>query len=181
MIKKKPIGMKLIFIYVLFMPHDGDYITDWGNGVIIKGDRYVKSGKWAYDCKRWRLVSIIPKPFPIEHFKSIAPIEPDYYLSAFDRKTTAKEFINQMLSTDYWHKNLRYVDTYITDSSEIYSHSFEVSSLYKGEQWTLRIAQRENPSIKKAYSITADIYDATYHKPHEELLEEAKASCPKPQ
>lgn len=181
MIKTKIIGLVLVLSYILFLPYDNDYITDWGNGVIIKGDRYVKSGDWAYNCKRWQLVSKIPRSFPSEHFKRSGQVRIYPHLSSPGKQEAAKAFIDQTLKTENWYERLRYVETYINESSQIHAHYFDLFAMHNGEQWRLSVGQRDNLNIEKAYSITADVYDARYDKSHEELLQEAKASCPKPQ
>ncbi|WP_175651593.1 hypothetical protein [Pseudomonas sp. Marseille-P9899] len=41
------------------------YNTDLGNGVVIYGDQYVKSGRWVFDCKYSRAISRERLPAPL--------------------------------------------------------------------------------------------------------------------
>jgi hypothetical protein len=117
MTRKKRIGLTLALTYILFLPYDNDYTTDWGNGVVIVADRYVKSGEWVYNCARWHLVSKTPRPFPTEHFMKSKYIKIDYDKSSPKERDTAKDFINDTLKKENWHESLHYVDTYIDESS----------------------------------------------------------------
>lgn len=181
MLKKKYTGLSLTLGYLLFLPYDNYYVTDWGNGIVIKGDRYVRSGEWAYNCIRWHLVSKTPKSFPDDDFRENKNIEIDTYTSPPQKQQAAIEFINETLKTKNWHQRLQYIHTYINEDSQIDAHYFRLSATYKGEQWILRVRYSDSFYIKKLYFISAAPYDARYHKPYEELLQEAKLSCPKPQ
>lgn len=181
MTKKSSAGLALILGFTSLAPYHSDYATPWGNGVIIVGDRYVKSGKWVYDCDQWRLVSKKPIPFPTEHFKIHDQIEIDLFLYPPKKRKATGEFINHVLSKENWYNDLRYTDTYINESSQIYSHRFTLTSVYNNEQWVLSIRQRDNLKLKRVYSASAEPYDARHHKSHSDLLQAAKTSCPGPQ
>jgi hypothetical protein len=181
MINSKNVGLSLVLAYALFLPYEDHYITDWGNGVVTRGDRYVKSGDWAYNCVRRHLVSKIPRPFPTEDFKKNSDVEINTRLVPLDQKLATKEFIHHVMKNEKWYEKLQYILTFINEDSQLDAHYFGLSSIYKEKQWILRVIQSDNLNTYSSYSISADLYDARYHKNHEELLKEAKASCPKPQ
>ena len=76
---------------------------------------------------------------------------------------------------------MNYVFTHVNEDSQIDAHHFRLFSMHKGELWVLKVTHRDNLNIKDPYSISADPYDSRYYKSREELLQEAKKSCPKPQ
>jgi hypothetical protein len=118
--------------YIISTLRPDDYTTDWGNGVVIRGDRYVKSGTWAYNCKRWQLVSKNPRSFPSEHFKRSGQVRIYPHLSSPGKQEAAKAFIDQTLKTDNWYERLRYVETYINESSQIHAHYFDLFAITTG-------------------------------------------------
>lgn len=79
--------------YIASVLQENHYTTDWGNGVVIRGDRYVQSGDWVYNCVRWHLISKTPKIFPAEHFVKNKRPRINSYLS--DKKEEAESFIKE--------------------------------------------------------------------------------------
>lgn len=82
---------------------ENDYTTDYGKGVTVYADRYVKSEEWVYNCKRSFLVSRVAKVFPSEHFESEGEVSIGPIWLYPHRKIIAKAFIDAVITHNDWH------------------------------------------------------------------------------
>lgn len=167
--------------YILSTLLPEHYTTDWGNGVIIHADKYVNSGEWIYNCKQSFLVSKIPRSPPTED--ALRGWQPSALIESLprDRKAATLELISATTSKKNWHHHLRYTFTGIYENSKISAHYFEMTTYHKANLWTLQVRQLHAPDEDKPYSINASLHNPNRHKPHNELVEEARLSCATPQ
>lgn len=160
---------------------ENDYTTDYGNGVTVYADRYVKSGEWVYHCKRSFLVSRVARVFPSEHFRTEGKISIGPIWLHPHRELIAKAFISAVMADEKWYARLTYVKTGITDISRISNHHFQITTDYEGSLWTILVGQPHDLNNDNDYWITAKPYDPATHITHETALNEARSSCSKPQ
>jgi hypothetical protein len=167
--------------YIASVLEVNHYTTDWGNGVIIQADKYVRSGAWVYDCKGSFLISRIPRDILLENLVDRSKIETNLTHLPSEKKKFAEELIKAYLAAPNWHQNLRYTRTNLYEDSRIADHDFEATTRHKEISWKLILSQPDKLEKDNRYLITATPHDPASHKTYETLLKEARVSCPKPQ
>jgi hypothetical protein len=167
--------------YILSTLLPEHHTTDWGNGVIIQAEKYVRSGAWVYDCKGSFLISRIPKDILLENLVDRSKIETNLTHLPSEKKKFAEELIKAYLATPNWHQNLRYTRTNLYEDSRIADHDFEATTRHKEISWKLILSQPDKLEKDNRYLITATPHDPASHKTYETLLKEARVSFPKPQ
>jgi hypothetical protein len=157
------------------------YKTDFGNGVVIYADDYVKTGEWVYDCEYSRLIRRQPFPIPIaelEQFGSQAII--NTYLSDGADKARATEAIEVLTDINGWYKKLHYIDSSLSEGGNIIAQSFGLIGQHNGLAWALTVRHRLNFG-EASFQITAEPYDPETYMDHAKMLQAAAKSCPVPQ
>ena len=155
---------------------------DWGNGVIIHGDKYVETGEWLFNCKRGTLVSLSPLPTPIDQLKQTKSFEPNkaIYLEDPD-KTTAKLVINHVTGHPDWYTKLKYINSSLGESSELLFHAYGLITEHEERRWSIEILQVVKSKNWPRFYIGAEPYDPATFIDHEKAIQQARASCPTPQ
>lgn len=158
------------------------YKTDFGNGVVIYGDDYVKSGRWVFDCEYSRLISRQPRPAPVTELEQAnkLTIGDMYALSAADERL-AKTAIRAITAMPDWYKSLRYLYSSLDEYSDLNTHVFDLLAQHEGRQWALRVRQNINYNGKSSFKITAEPYDPETYVDYAKALQAAAKSCPAPQ
>lgn len=158
------------------------YKTDFGNGVVIYADDYVKTGRWVFDCEYSRLISRKPLPVPIAELEHAAKltIGEMYALSDADAKL-AKKAIRAITAIPNWYKSLRYLYSSLDEYSDLNTHVFDLLAKHEGQQWALRVRQNIDYNGKSSFKITAEPYDPETYMDYAKALQAAAKSCPVPQ
>lgn len=155
---------------------------DLGNGVVIYADDYVNTGKWVFDCRNARLISREPLPVPIaelEHTEKFT-IGKMYALSDQDEEL-AKEVIKAVTEMPNWFESLRYRYSFLGESSDLNSHTFDMVVSHAGRKWGLEVWQEIGYDGESSFDITAEPYDPTIYVDYAKAMEEAASSCSVPQ
>ena len=160
------------------------YKTDFGNGVVIYADDYVKSGRWVFDCEYSRLISREPLPVPVGELEQLSQLSIGdmYSLNANDKKL-AETVIRAFISTPNWYKGLRYLYSSLDEYSNLNTHVFDLQTKHAEWQWALRVRQNININNngKSRFTITAEPYDPETYVDYTKALQAAAKSCPIPQ
>ncbi|MDH2434614.1 hypothetical protein QCD60_18890 [Pokkaliibacter sp. MBI-7] len=159
------------------------YNTDFGNGLVIYADDYVRTGKWVFDCVYSRLVSREPLPVPAQGLASAKKISLSTNLSSSNKgdTTIAEEVINAVTSTPGWYKGLRYLYSGLSESSDLRYHTYYMIAIYQGQQWAVEVDQSIFSSKKSSFEINAFPYDPATYVDYAKAMEEAASSCSVPQ
>ena len=109
------------------------YKKNLGNGVVIYGDGFVKSGLWVFDCKYSRVISRKRLPAPLVELAALKNIRfgEMYYLERSDL-ALAKDAIIAITAVPGWYAGLRYVYSGLNESSRLSSHKFFVLADHGG-------------------------------------------------
>ena len=158
------------------------YNRDFGNGVIVYADDYVKTGKWVFDCSNSRLISRQPLPAPLAEFEESGRLSIDdmYYLNDIDRKQ-AKEAIRAITGIEGWYKKLHYLYSSLSENSNLNLHIFDLLATHDGQRWALKVWQWIDSRNESRFDISAEPYDAETYMDYARSLQAAAKSCPVPQ
>jgi len=172
----------LVASYYGFKLMTSKFKTDFGNGVVIYADDYVKTGRWVFDCEYSRLISREPLTAPIAELEGTGKltISDMYSLKETDREQ-AKVAIRAITGIDGWYKKLRYLYSGLDENSDLNSHVFDLLARHDGRQWALKVRQRINYQGKSSFRITAEPYDPETYVDYGKALQAAAKSCPAPQ
>jgi hypothetical protein len=158
------------------------YKQDFGNGVIIYADEYVRTGDWVFDCKNSRLISRIPLPVPLAELESAKKFTTGnlFYLKDTD-KQPAKDALKEITETRDWYKNLRHLYSALDEDSNLNSHMFYMITSYAGRKWAVEVDQLIDYVGSSRFKIYATPYDVETYVDYAKALKAAANSCPKPQ
>lgn len=172
----------LVASYYGFKMMTSVYKTDFGNGVVIYADDYVKTGRWVFDCDYSRLISREPLPIPVAELEQAnkLTISDMYELSDANVKL-AKVAIRAITAMPDWYKSLRYLYSSLDESSDLNTHVFDLLAKHDGQQWALRVRQNLDYSGKSSFKVTAEPYDPETYMDYAKVLQAAAKSCPVPQ
>jgi hypothetical protein len=156
-------------------------MQDFGNGVVVYADDYVKTGRWVFDCEYSRLISRVPLPAPIDELKKSGKltIGAMYSLSDAD-EIQAIEAIKEITKIEGWYTNLRYRYSALDESSNLTVHDFDLFARHNGRLWAVDVSQWVYRN-RSSFKITAEPYDPENYMDHARMLEAAAASCTVPQ
>ncbi|AMS15608.1 hypothetical protein [Pseudomonas chlororaphis] len=172
----------LVASYYGFKLMTSIYKTDFGNGVVIYADDYVKTGRWVFDCEYSRLISREPLPVPLSELESAGKLTIGnmFFLKDSD-KEPAKEALRAITGIRDWYKSLRYLYSSLDEYSDLNTHVFDLLAKHDGRQWALRVRQNVDYSGKSSFKVTAEPYDPETYVDHAKALQAAAKSCPVPQ
>ncbi len=158
------------------------YNRDFGNGVVVYADDYVKTGKWVFDCSNSRLISRQPLPAPLAKLEESGRLTIDdmYYLNSSDREQ-AKVAIRAITGLEGWHKKLRYRYSHLSENSDLNLHIFDLMARHDGRQWALNVWQFLDSKNESRFEISAEPYDPETYMDYARSLQAAAKSCPVPQ
>lgn len=158
------------------------YKKDLGNGVVIYGDEYVKSGLWVFDCRYSRVISRKRLPAPLMELSSLKKLNfgKMYYLDRRD-VASAKEAIIAITSMPEWYKNLQYVYSGLGESSRIDGQKFFVVADHGGRRWAIEIYEAIRLSGDSRFTVTGRLYDPETYVDYSKAFKAAVMSCPAPQ
>lgn len=158
------------------------YKQDYGNGVVVYADDFVKSGKWVFDCSNSRLISRQPLPIPLAKLEESGRLDIDdmYYLNATDRKQ-AKVAIRAITGIEDWYKKLRYRYSHLSENSDLNLHIFDLLARHDGRPWALSVWYWLDSGSGPRFDISAEPYDPETYMDYARSLQAAAKSCPVPQ
>ncbi len=158
------------------------YNTDLGNGVVIYGDQYVKSGRWVFDCKYSRAISRKHLPAPLTELSALEKLNLGemYFLNRRD-VPFAKEAITAITAVPEWYKDLQYIYSGVGENSKIGSHKFFVLANYAGVTWAVEVSESLRLSGSSRFVLTGRPYNPETYVDHTKAIEVAVKSCPAPQ
>ncbi len=158
------------------------YNTDLGNGVVIYGDDYVKSGRWVFDCQYSRVVSREPLLPPLAELSALGEVTVGKmnYLSRRDAGSV-KEAISAAVERTEWYKNLQYVYSGVDESGEIWSHKFFLLADHAGLKWALEVDQIFRSNRTDRFVVTGKPYNPETYVDYTKAFAAAVKSCPAPQ
>ncbi|MDZ5604795.1 hypothetical protein SJI00_18665 [Pseudomonas sp. RP23018S] len=158
------------------------YKTDFGNGVVIYADNYVKTGRWVFDCNYSRLVSREPLPTPLAELENVETfaIGHMYHLNDAD-EVLSKQAIKAVTALPDWLKALRYLYSGLDEYSDLRSHNFYMLAEHDGRKWALEVDQRIGYDGQSTFRIIAKPYDRETYVDYAKALQIATDSCPVPQ
>lgn len=158
------------------------YKQDFGNGVVVYADNYVKTGRWVFDCNYSRLISREPLPVPLSELESAGKLTIGnmFYLKDSD-KQPAKEALSAITGIRGWYKGLRYLYSALDENSDLNSHAFYLIAQHAGRAWAVEVDQSIGHDGKSTFKITATPYDPETYVDYAKALLAAGKSCPVPQ
>lgn len=158
------------------------YKQDFGNGVVVYADDFVKGGKWVFDCNFSRLISREPLPIPILELEGTGRLTiGDMYTLDKADEVQAKAAIRAITGAENWYKNLRYRYSSLNESSDLNTHVFDLITQHEGRQWALKVRQWLNYQGESSFEITAEPYDPEIYVDYAKAVQAAVNSCPAPQ
>jgi len=155
------------------------YKTDFGNGVVIRADDYVHTGKWVFDCGRSRLISRKPLPVPIMELRKTHTFKIGnmYYLEKSEQ-TLGRKAIQAVIAMPEWYENLDYLYSVLSENSNLNSHLFDLLAEHDGRTWVLIVWQEIVPDGQSKFEIIAESYNPDIYVDHANALQAAIQSCP---
>ena len=158
------------------------YKQDYGNGVVVYADDFVKTGKWVFDCSNSRLISRQPLVAPLAEIEESGPLTIDAmnYLKESDREQ-AKVAIKAITGVAGWYKKLSYQYSHLSENSKLNLHIFGFLASHDGRQWAFKVWQWVDIRDGSRFEITAKPYDPETYMDHARSLQAAANSCPAPQ
>ena len=158
------------------------YNRDFGNGVIVYADDFVKTGKWVFDCSNSRLISRQPLAAPIEELKKSdrLTVGKMYSLSDADEEQ-AKVAIKAVMGVEGWYKKLYYRYSRLGESNDLNLHIFDLLAWHDGRSWALSVEQWFDSKNRFNFEIVAEPYDPETYMDYARSLQAAAKSCPVPQ
>lgn len=164
--------------YYRFKIMTSTYKTDFGNGVVIYADDYVKTGLWVFDCKYSRLVRRTPLDTPFAELENTGKITiENSRLNPADEQP-GKEALIAITSIRGWHKNLRHLYSPLNENSNLNSHVFYLTGEHAGRSWAIEVTQSINHSGKSKFTAIVEPYDPETYTDYAKALEDAANSCP---
>jgi hypothetical protein len=158
------------------------YKTDFGSGVVIYADDYVKTGNWVFYCNKSRLISRQPLPEPIAQLEASDTLTiGGMYLSKDTEKNQAVEAIRALVEVAGWYNKLNYRYSILGEYSYIEVHVFGFLGRHNGRSGALKVSQLLNGRSKSSFKIIAEPYDPETYMDHSKMLQVAAKSCPVPQ
>ena len=157
------------------------YKQDYGNGVVVYADDFVKTGKWVFDCSNSRLISRQPLPAPLAELEEFGrlTIGNMHYLKTTDREQ-AKVAIRAITGLEGWYDKLSYRYSHLSENSDLNLHIFDFLARYDGRPWALNVWQWLDQG-KSSFKVTAEPYDPETYMDYARSLQAAAKSCPVPQ
>ncbi|MGO4760897.1 hypothetical protein AB4120_00010 [Cupriavidus sp. 2KB_3] len=158
------------------------YKTDFGNGVIIYADDYVKTGRWVFDCEHTRLISRESLPVPFSDLERTEEFDIwDGYLKTADQQP-AKEALAAITSVPHWYENLRYLYSGLDDYSDLSAHIFDLVAEHAGRSWGVGVRQSLSYYGKtQGFTLSIEPYDPETYVDYDKAFQAAIKSCPAPQ
>lgn len=153
------------------------YKTDFGNGTVIYADKYVQSGKWAYDCKTTRLISREPIPFPMAALEAKGKLDISTSGLFGADADAAKAVIRAATTQDNWYGALAYLYSSLNEYSDLNSHYFGMITEYAGAAWAITVRQNDDFDGGSKFMITVKPHDSADYIDHRKALTLAEASC----
>ena len=166
-------GLKVIFSV---------YNTDLGNGVVIYGDEYVKSGRWVFDCKYSRAIGRERLPAPLSEIGDVKEFAFGQLLY-FDGRdvASAKDAVVAVTSVPDWYKDLQYAYSGVGENSKIGIHKFFVVADYASRRWAIEVFQSLRSNGNSRFVLTGRPYDPETYVDYTKAFDAAVKSCPAPQ
>ncbi|MFS2157497.1 hypothetical protein ACCD10_09100 [Pseudomonas sp. Pseusp122] len=158
------------------------YKRDFGNGVVVYADDFVKSGKWVFDCSNSRLISRQPLVVPLAELEESGrlTIGRMYSLSDADEEQ-AKVAIRAITEIEDWYKKLYYRYSRLGENNNLNLHIFDLFARHEGRQWALNVEQWLDSKNRSSFEIVAEPYDPETYMDYARSLQAAAKSCPVPQ
>ncbi|MFS2157498.1 hypothetical protein ACCD10_09105 [Pseudomonas sp. Pseusp122] len=158
------------------------YKRDFGNGVVVYADDFVKSGKWVFDCSNSRLISRQPLVVPLAELEESGrlTIGRMYSLSDAD-EAQATVAIRAITGIDGWYKKLYYRYSYVGEDNDLNLHVFDLLARHDGRLWALNVEQWLDSKNGSSFEIIAEPYDPETYMDYAKSLQAAAKSCPVPQ
>lgn len=158
------------------------YKKDKGNGVLIYGDNYVRSGLWVFDCKYSRAISRERLPVPLAELSALGEVTVGRikYFSGRDADSV-KEVISAIVEQPEWYKNLQYAYSGVDESSDIWSHTFFLLTDHAGFRWVLEVDQIFYSGKTDRFVVTGRPYNPETYVDYAKAFGAAVRSCPAPQ
>lgn len=153
------------------------YKTDFGNGTVIYADKYVQSGKWAYDCKTTRLVSRAPIPFPVAGLEEKGKLDISTSGLFGADADTAKAVIRAVTQKDNWYSALAYLYSSLNEYSDLNAHYFGMVAEREGTAWAITVRQNDDFEGGSKFTISAKAHNPDDHIDHKKALTLAAGSC----
>ncbi|WP_371369018.1 hypothetical protein ACA097_05595 [Pseudomonas sp. QL9] len=159
-----------------------EFKQDFGNGVVVYADKYVKTGRWVFDCNNSRLISREPLPAPISELESAKELAIGnmFYLNSSDQQRS-QEVLRAIVGMPGWYKNLRYLYSALDEDSDLNSHMFYFVTQYAGQPWAVEVDQSIGHNGKSSFEVTARPYAPETYVDYTKALQAAAKSCPAPQ
>jgi len=176
------IALAFPWFYIEYKGMTSKFNLDRGNGIFIRGDRYVETGEWLFNCKRGTVVSLSPLPIPVDQLIQTKSFEPNMaiYLDESE-KITANLVIDHVTSKPDWYTNLKYAHSTLGESSELVFHLYISTTEYEGRLWLIKLLQVVKAKNHPRFYIGSKPYDPATFIDHEKAIQQARASCPTPQ
>ncbi|WP_095157849.1 hypothetical protein [Pseudomonas sp. Irchel 3E13] len=158
------------------------YKKDLGNGVVIYGDDYVRSGLWVFDCKYSRVISRERLPVPLAELSALgeAAIGRIEYFSGRD-DDSIKEVISAIIERPEWYKNLQYAYSGVGESSKIWRHKFFLPTDHAGFRLALEVNQIVYSGKTNHFVVSGRPYNPETYVDYTKAFAAAVNSCPAPQ
>lgn len=153
------------------------YYTDYGNGVIVYADKYVKSGNWVYDCVTTRLISREPLKFPVSALEEIGSVDISTARQLGDEREEAKNVIKSVTAIKNWYSSLKYNYSSLKESSDINSHVYSLITEHNGDKWVVFVSHGSDVDGQVKFTIRAKKYDPENFIDHKKALALAAKSC----
>jgi hypothetical protein len=158
------------------------YKQDYGNGVVVYADDFVKTGKWVFDCSNSRLVSRQPLVAPFVELEESGELAIGrmFYLSDAE-EAQARLAIKAITGIEGWYKKLYYRFSYIGEDNNLSLHAFDLLTWHEGRRWALNVDQWLDSENRSSFKIIAEPYDPETYMDYAKSLQAAAKSCPVPQ
>ncbi len=156
------------------------YNTDFGNGMVIYGDDYVKSGRWVFDCKNSRVINREREHLPIP-LAELSELEEITIGRSHRDAASVKEVVNVITTRPEWYKDLKYLYSGLGENSNIEFHKFFLLVEHAGLRWALEVYQFLGSRGKSRFVIVGERYDPETFVDYTKAFEAAVKSCPAPQ
>jgi hypothetical protein len=168
----------LVMGYYEFKKMTSVFNTDFGNGIVVYADDYVKSGNWVYDCGNTRLISRKPLAVPIAELEAAEKFTlRSAALSQADKKP-AGEALQAVTSSPEWYKNLRYLYSGLNEFSNLSSPHFDMVAQHNGRAWAIQIVPNTAYGGNSNFWISARPYNPETYEDYAKALKRALTSCP---
>lgn len=158
------------------------YKQDYGNGVVVYADDFVKTGKWVFDCSNSRLVSRQPLVAPFVELEESGELAIGrmFYLSDAE-EAQARLAIKAITGIEGWYKKLYYRFSYIGEDNNLSLHAFDLLTWHEGRRWAVNVDQWLDSENRSSFKIIAEPYDPETYMDYAKSLQAAAKSCPVPQ